>query len=108
MPSPTLRLGNPVARKMCSTIVSAAAAVERLPVEMWHRILSLAMHIPHLDSTYHDAFSQSRRNSSIRAVQHAISASRHTARVLARVCSSWRAFVALNIHQAIVLSAPHD
>ena len=89
----------------CTMIVSA---VERLPVEMWHRILSLAIHIPHLDSTYDDAFLQSRRNCSVQAVQHAISASRITARVLARVCSSWRSFIHQNKHQAIVLASPHE
>jgi hypothetical protein len=92
-----------------STAVSVAApAVERLPVEMWHRILSLVIHIPHLHSTYHDAFLQSRRNCSVQAVQHAISTSRAIARVLARVCSSWRAFIHQNKHQAIVLASPHD
>ena len=105
-------------RKMSATIVecpatatataTAASAVDRLPVEMWHRILALVVHIPHLDSTYDDAFDQSRRRCSVHAVQRAVAAARAAARVLARVCASWRAFVAAHEHQAIVLTEPHD
>ena len=107
MPSSTLEQRKGAAKKLmpCTILVSA---VERLPVEMWHRILSLAIHIPHLDSTYDDAFLQSRRNCSVQAVQHAIKASRITARVLAKVCSSWRDFIDQNEHQAIVLTSHHD
>jgi hypothetical protein len=89
-------------------MIEPSAAVERLPVEMWYRILSLAIHIPHLDSIYDDAFLQSRRNCSVQAVQHAISISRIIARVLTRVCSSWKAFIDQNKHQVIVLASPHD
>src|SRR5258708_4083852 len=99
MPSSTLEQRKGAAKKMPCTII--VSAVGRLPVEMWHRILSLAIHIPHLDSTYDDAFLQSRRNCSVRAVQHAIGASRITARVLAKVCSSWRVFIEQNEYQAI-------
>lgn len=106
MPGPTLEQRKRAAKKMPCTIT--VSAVERLPVEMWHRILSLAIHIPHLDSTYDDAFLQSRRNCSVQAVQHAIKASRSTARILAKVCSSWREFIEQNEHQAIVLTSPHD
>ena len=94
--------------RSASGTVAAVSAVARLPVEMWHRILSLVVHIPHLDSTYDDAFSQSRRNCSVQAVQRVTKAAHQAARVLARVCSSWRAFVEANKHQAIALSSPHD
>ena len=92
----------------CPATATATSAVDRLPVEMWHRILALVVHIPHLDSTYDDAFAQSRRRCSVHAVQRAAAAARAAARVLARVCAPWRAFVAAHEHQAIVLAAPHD
>ena len=105
---------------MLSTIVECPAAgdvsvptvptsaVSRLPIELWHRILSLVVHIPHLDSTYDDAFSQSHRTGSVPVVQRAVRAARDAARVLACVCALWRAFVGATAHRAIVLSSPHD